>query len=398
MCNEPVRNKSLQYKVISLAMTTVACATVTTRILYKFSTKIGLGLGDWFIVVVLLCCVPSAVINDIMLADQGLGQDIWTLRPEQITQFAAGFWAITLLYFTEVFMLKLCLLFFYLRIFPTRGMRRLLWATIVVNVLYGAAFVLAAVFQCTPISDNWLGWKSGGGKGGNCVDRSAIAWSHAVISIALDIWMLLLPISGLRKLNMSWQKKLAVSLMFLVGTLTTVVSIVRLSSLLLFKYSENLTWDYYDVCMWSSVEVTTGVICACMPALRKMLVAVWPKLDGTLRLRNPLYIVRDTPQGDSSKSGRSKGGSSTQRSAATAAAMTPRSQSGRGGTSETRSVLFSKADRDLLDIELDDVERLVGRAEANPLDRHDTAASISVHTNHSREGAGGERPVTPHVP
>lgn len=386
MCDEPVRNKSFEYKIISTAMMTVACATVATRLLYKFFAQIGLGLDDWFLVVVLLCCVPSAVINDVMMADQGLGRDIWTLTPDQITQFATGFWAITLLYFTEVFVLKLCLLFFYLRIFPTRGMRLLLWITIVVDVLYGVAFVLAAVFQCMPISDNWLGWKEGGEKGGNCVDRSAIAWTHAAVSIVLDVWMLLLPISGLRRLNMHWQKKLAVALMFAVGTLTTIISIVRLWSLLQFKDSQNLTWDYYDMSMWSSVEVTTGVICACMPTLRKMLGVIWPKIDGTLRFRSPLYVVRDTPPGDSSSGGRSKkaGGSTTQHSTAAA-----RSKGSRGGPTETRSAFHSKADRDRDSVELDDVERLVG---------HTDAASLSERTDHSREGVEDLRPVTHYIP
>lgn len=92
-----------------------ACLFVLVRLGYKkFFTQIDLGLDDWFIFLTLINCAPSAVINVSMLSYNGLGRDIWTLTPEQITNFAMGFWIITLLYFSEVFVLKLSLLFFYL--------------------------------------------------------------------------------------------------------------------------------------------------------------------------------------------------------------------------------------------------------------------------------------------
>jgi hypothetical protein len=45
-----------------------------------------------------------------------LGGDLWTVTPTQITNYLAKFYILEVLYFAQVFLLKLSLLFFYLRI------------------------------------------------------------------------------------------------------------------------------------------------------------------------------------------------------------------------------------------------------------------------------------------
>lgn len=188
-----------------------ATIVVLTRLIYKqFFTQVELGLDDWAILVTLFCCIPSAYFN-VKLADNGIGKDIWTLTPATITEFGFTFWVITILYFSEVFLLKLSILFFYLRIFPTSSIRRLLWGTIVIDILFGMAFIFTAIFQCAPISYYWTNWNDATGEGGTCADASIIAWANAAISIALDIWMIYLPLSQVPGLNLHWKKKLGVA-------------------------------------------------------------------------------------------------------------------------------------------------------------------------------------------
>lgn len=43
----------------------------------------------------------------------------------------------------------------------------------------------------------------------------------------------------------------------------------------------NPTWDFYDVGIWSTVEINVGIICTCMPSLRLLLVRLFPGLMGT---------------------------------------------------------------------------------------------------------------------
>lgn len=120
-------------------------------------------------------------------------------------------------YFTNIAAVKLSLLLFYLRIFPSHTMRVLLWGTIAFDVLFGAGFVVASVVQCFPVDHFWHKWD--GEHRGHCINTNAVGWANALISIALDFWMLALPLSQLRSLRLHWKKKLAVAVMFVVGTL-----------------------------------------------------------------------------------------------------------------------------------------------------------------------------------
>ena len=66
----------------------------------------------------------------------------------------------------------------------------------------------------------------------------------------------------------------------------TIMSILRLQSLVTFAGKSNATWEYYDVTMWSNIEICVGIMCACLPTLRLLLVRLFPILGGTTRRFN----------------------------------------------------------------------------------------------------------------
>lgn len=98
--------------------------------------------------------------------------------------------------------------------------------------------------------------------------------------------MLAIPLSQLPGLKLHWKKKVSVGLMFFVGTFVTVVSILRLQSLMKYASSTNVTWDNTSVAIWSTIELNVGMICTSLPTLRLLAVRVWPVLNGsTIRSR-----------------------------------------------------------------------------------------------------------------
>jgi hypothetical protein len=200
-----------------VSLGTITGAIVLLRFFSKLFANSELGLDDWFIGITLIVGVPSSILTVHGIISNGIGKDIWTLTPKQITDFIHVFYGIEILYFAEVALLKLSLLFFYLRIFPGTLVRRLLWATVVFDVCFGLLFVLLAIFQCRPIDFYWTSWD--GQHEGSCLNVNGLGWSNAVISIVLDSWMLALPISQLVGLQLHWKKKVGVAMMFVVGTL-----------------------------------------------------------------------------------------------------------------------------------------------------------------------------------
>lgn len=185
---------------------------------YKlFIAKVWLGADDWFIVATIASGAPGTAITSLGTITNGLGRDVWTLTPHQITSFVYWFYHMEYLYFLNLVLLKMSLLFFYLRIFPNKKVRLLLWATIGYNAIWGIGFILIAIFQCQPIDYYWTSWD--GEHTGTCLNANAIAWANAISSIVLDIWMLAIPLVQLKGLQLHMKKKIGVAIMFFTGTL-----------------------------------------------------------------------------------------------------------------------------------------------------------------------------------
>lgn len=191
---------------------------VVRLIFKKFFTHLkALGIDDWLIFASLAVCLCGLVISLEGLTPSGLGKDIWTLRTSRVTSFAIYFYIMEVLYIIGVSLVKLSLAFFYLSIFPGTKMRRLLWGTILFNILYGVVFVLIAIFQCTPVNHFWKQYADE--SRGHCININLFGWLHAALGVALDLWMIALPLSQVLRLRLHWKKKVGVCVMFCLGTL-----------------------------------------------------------------------------------------------------------------------------------------------------------------------------------
>ncbi|RFU78918.1 pth11-typeg- -coupled receptor [Trichoderma arundinaceum] len=278
LCGAPIRNRTPIFDNVTIVLGVISGVVVAVRIGSKIAMRMDFAPDDWAIMVTLACGIPSSVMNVRGTGGNGEGKDIWTLPFDMITRFGIYFYVLEILYFVQVMMLKMTLLFFYLNIFPGSA-RKLLWATVVLNGIFGVTFILLAVFQCNPISHFWTGWD--GEHAGSCLNSNAIGWANAATSIALDLWMIAIPLWQIRKLNLHWKKKVGVAVMLLVGTFVTVVSIVRLQFLVNLGSSANPTYDQIDVSIWSTVEINIGIICTCLPAIRLFLIRLFPRLGGS---------------------------------------------------------------------------------------------------------------------
>ncbi|KAK2604726.1 hypothetical protein N8I77_007633 [Diaporthe amygdali] len=288
-CGVPVRDEGKHYDTVSITLGVISGAVIIMRLGFKlFIAKTGLGLDDWFILATILVGVPSSVITSQGLIPNGLGRDIWTLTPAQITNVIHYFYFMAWLYFLQLALLKTSLLFFYLKIFPNKTVRWLLWGTLIFNGIWGILFALLAVFQCKPISFFWDQWD--GLHAGFCpINTNSLGWANAAISIVEDVWMLAIPLSQLHALQLHWKKKIGVAIMFCTGTFVTVISVVRLQSLITFGDTDNPTWNNLKVSLWSTIEINVGIITCCMPTLRLILLRAFPRLSSTYRSTEAYY-------------------------------------------------------------------------------------------------------------
>jgi hypothetical protein len=181
------------------------------------------------------CCqLAKQKFNSITVADHGLGRDMWTLKASDITDVLmvstrALSWQSGVLtqlpyyYLGEIFyiaaliMFKVSILCFILSIFPARNLRVGAYVGLGISIAYGVSFLFATIFQCAPVSMAWNRWD--GLHNGKCNNIKLQGWMCAAFNIVIDIYILVLPLRDVSKLNMNIAKKLMLLFMFSLGIL-----------------------------------------------------------------------------------------------------------------------------------------------------------------------------------
>jgi hypothetical protein len=74
-----------------------------------------------------------------------------------------------------------------------------------------------------------------------CIDTSVAVYVAAALSITHDLIIMLMPIPLLWKLNLPWQKKANLLVMFFVGSFVILCSLLRLPSLQKLDTSSDLS-------------------------------------------------------------------------------------------------------------------------------------------------------------
>ncbi|KAK1460581.1 CFEM domain-containing protein [Colletotrichum cuscutae] len=228
------------------------------------------------------------------------------------------FFAFEVIYTLSISALKASILFFYIRVFSmvSRTFSLVLWLTQTFNFLFCLAFTVANLNQCRPFSNAWEGWD--GRHPGYCINVYAMFIAHAAINIALDVWMLGLPVTQVLWLNLRKRQKVEIVVMFSLGVVITIVSAVRLKVLLSLEGFQDPTCkpslpqrctnsylphptpamltpfflatdDAFYLHMWSYIELSVGIIVACLPSTRQVWRHLVPKLLRLVGLGSPKH-------------------------------------------------------------------------------------------------------------
>lgn len=200
-------------------MCTVTGVLVIMRLIFKkfFSYQRVMRSDDWVILVSILVGLPCTVLNTVGLTHYGLGKDVWTLKPAGIAEFARYFFIQQILYLFLMTSIKISLLCFYLTIFPGKTTRLLLWITVAVCLSFGVSFIFISIFQCTPTRFYWMQYIQE--EDGKCLNINLLGWINGAMSVGIDVWMIGIPLSQIKKLELHWKKKIGAAIMFLTGTL-----------------------------------------------------------------------------------------------------------------------------------------------------------------------------------
>lgn len=279
ICHIPKRSRRA-YLLSDIPISAVSSLAVFLRLFSRWRFNKRYGVDDWIMVTVAVMNVAFIVTGNYS-AMLGFGRDTWYVDPNDLTFALKLFYISESLYLTLLGLTKVSIIFFYLRIFPNPRFRVFCWVVMCWVLVSTTTFVILQIFQCTPISAIWRSWEGNYPVPYHCFDVNALAYAAASFSIAQDIVILAMPLPLLLSLNTKWRRKVGIVIMFSLGVFVLATSCIRLRFLVLFARTTNPAWDYSDVLVWSGVEVAVSIIVSSLPAIRILLIAMWPKAFST---------------------------------------------------------------------------------------------------------------------
>lgn len=205
-------------------------------------------------------------------------------------------YAAEIVYVFVLLFAKLSLVVFYLRIFTVPKFRIAAYTLIGFLVVGQVVIGFLTIFSCHPIE---LFWNKDIHTGA-CLDVNQLAYANSALAIIQDLLILALPIAMLPGLQMNRNKKISVAMVFLLGSVGFVSTIIRLQVLAVFGNSIDPTWDYAPVVWWTTIELGVVVVCACAPMIRNLVEKKFPGFALFARWTTPKPSKGSSPSSDGS--------------------------------------------------------------------------------------------------
>ncbi|KAJ4352018.1 uncharacterized protein N0V89_007364 [Didymosphaeria variabile] len=160
---------------------------------------------------------------------------------------------------------------FLLRIVIFKWHKALLWFCIVSTTILCTITTTLLFLQCRPAAFLWDPTI----EGGVCwLNFTHVGLSMGAWSAAMDFILAILPWHIIMGLNMKRKEKLTVAFGLSLGVFAGICSIVRTYELQSLSSLEEYVYDTVPMLLWSSTEVFTSIICACIPILRPLYVRI----------------------------------------------------------------------------------------------------------------------------
>lgn len=196
----------------------------------------------------------------------------------------------SVIYNPALMALKTSILVFYLRL--SKNTQQVLsvasWIVLVIVNVTGVVLTFMNIFQCSPVKAAFSLYEGEA----KCIPLLTVFVCSAPVNIVTDLAILALPIPVLTGMRLPKRQKYILVFTFSLGIFVTIVDVVRIYYLqqaistiyttpssdpsAIFGDSPDFAWNASLSLMWSAMEVNVGMICACIPTLKPLIIKILP--------------------------------------------------------------------------------------------------------------------------
>ncbi|KAI8959812.1 hypothetical protein F5Y11DRAFT_288295 [Daldinia sp. FL1419] len=194
------------------------------------------------------------------------------LKPPEVVKLLKMTWILEFLFSGIITTVKLSILWFYYTIFfVNKIFKQAILVTTALCIVWFIVATLIILFQCNPIDAFWNQADSPS----VCINSTHFLLGYEITNLLLDVVILAIPLFMLGQLQLSAVRKASLWIIFILGGLVCVASIVRLRAIYPLP-NPTQNFDFSILILWGEIQSGTAIICACLPTLG-------PLFSGTTR-------------------------------------------------------------------------------------------------------------------
>ncbi|KAJ2988017.1 hypothetical protein NUW58_g4196 [Xylaria curta] len=266
------------YIAPTIFLAVLATLAVALRFWSRQISGLGIHADDWLALVTLFFSFGLGATILVAFLVDGLGFDTASLIEADLVaamDLQKLTFVGTILYGTASTSIRLSVIIFYFRIFPTKIVRRGGYILAVTCIAWFIAIEVLNLATCKPIAYMWDKTI----EGGICISAPEGVIVPGAFNVVIDAVTVGLPIHEVIKLNLSREKKWIIFGVFLIGGIATAASLTRLVAISLYLNFETADGTGATSALLSATtgwEIFIATIGACAPTL----VPVYKKLRG----------------------------------------------------------------------------------------------------------------------
>ncbi|KAI2603188.1 uncharacterized protein GGS25DRAFT_528232 [Hypoxylon fragiforme] len=282
----------------------IASVIVALRFWAKRLIRQSFGLDSYL-------CLAALIVHHILLAGSfvcilqgGLGRDMRitaTENPHSVVVLYQAIYVSELAYTYCSPLIKLSVLAFYRRIFPTPAMK--LGTNILASacIAWCIAITILDFVECRPLKAFWF-VELQALPTTKCLDPILCFLANSIANSIIDFFTLTLPIREVFKLQITTWKKIQISGVFLMGGMALAASLVRtVSTGIIWKQGiSNFTKQFFVSGVATVIEIYVAIIGSCLPTL----VPVYRRLRYGVPYKRQNSATHEGPSVDSKRSAR----------------------------------------------------------------------------------------------